>query len=118
MIFELTTSMLAGGLVGFSYYKKNGGASKDHEKIVRIARNCGLVNKEGKEIRIFRRSKKSNYTEYVYQMPQGLSEQQFLDKINNFQDGLNIKKILYIYEQNNRIVQIFIYSFLVSHFDL
>jgi len=92
MIFELTTSMLAGGLVGFSYYKKNGGASNDHEKIVSIARNCGLVNKEGKEIRIFRRSRKNNYTEYVYQMPQGLSEQHFLDKINNFQDGLNIKK--------------------------
>ncbi|MCV9886223.1 FtsK/SpoIIIE domain-containing protein [Metabacillus halosaccharovorans] len=92
MIFELTTTMFAGGLVGFSYYKMNGGPSNDHEKIVRIARNCGLVNKEGKEIRIFRKSKKNNYTEYVYQMPQGLSEKQFLDKINNFQDGLNIKK--------------------------
>lgn len=92
MIFEITTSLIAGGLAGFSYCKMNGGSSKDHEKIVRIARNCGLVNKEGKEIRIFRKSKKNNHSEYVYQMPQGLSEKQFLDKINNFQDGLNIKK--------------------------
>ncbi|PGT89236.1 FtsK/SpoIIIE domain-containing protein [Bacillus sp. AFS040349] len=92
MIFEITTSMLAGGLVGFSYYKKTGGGSNDHEKIVRISRNCGLVNKEGKEIRIFRKTRKKNYTEYVYQMPQGLSVNQFQSKIDNFNDGLNIKK--------------------------
>ncbi|MGQ4666544.1 FtsK/SpoIIIE domain-containing protein [Metabacillus halosaccharovorans] len=94
MIFELITTMFAGGLVGFSYYKMNGGPSNDHEKIVRIARNCGLVNKEGKELRIFRKSKKKNYTEYVYQMPQGLSVSQFQAKIENFNDGLNIKKTI------------------------
>lgn len=92
MIFEITTSMLAGGLVGYSYYQKSGGGSNDHDKIVKIARNCGLVNKEGKELRIFRKTRKNGYNEYAYQMPQGLSEKQFLDKIDNFQDGLNIKK--------------------------
>lgn len=101
MLFEITSSMLAGGLVGFSYYQKSGGGSNDHEKIVKIARNCGLVNKEGKEIRIFRKSnkrdrktKKKNYTEYVYQMPQGLSVNQFKAKLENFNDGLNIKKTI------------------------
>ncbi|MCM3160973.1 FtsK/SpoIIIE domain-containing protein [Metabacillus litoralis] len=66
---------------------------------MKIARNCGLINKEGKEIRIFRKSnnrdkksKKKNYTEYVYQMPQGLSVNQFKAKLDNFNDGLNIKK--------------------------
>lgn len=92
MLFEISTSILASGLVGFSYYKNTGGGSNDHQKIINIARNCGLKNKEGKEIRIHRKFKKEKFTEYVYQMPQGLSEQQFLDKINNFQDGLNIKK--------------------------
>ena len=94
MLFEVSTSLLASGLVGFSYYKKSGGGANDHTKIVNIARNCGLVNKEKREIRIYRKTQKSNYTEFVYQMPQGLSEKQFQEKLDNFQDGLNIKKTI------------------------
>lgn len=94
MIFELTTSILAGGLAGFSYLQQQGWGGNDHQKIVNIAKNCGLVNKEGKEIRIHRRTKLKNGMEYVYQLPQGLSEKQFQEKKHNFEDGLNIKKTL------------------------
>lgn len=94
MLFEVSTSILAGGLVGYSYLQKSGGIGDDHAKIVNIARNCGLVSKDGKEIRIHRKDKNKHFTEYVYQMPQGLSYNQFLLKIDNFNDGLNIKKIV------------------------
>ncbi|WP_339145469.1 MULTISPECIES: FtsK/SpoIIIE domain-containing protein [unclassified Sutcliffiella] len=92
MIFELTSSLVAGTLAGYAHYKKANGGTDDHQKIVKIARNCGLVNAEGKEIRIYRRTKKQSHTEFVYQMPQGLSSKQFVQKLDNFQDGLNIKK--------------------------
>ncbi|TYS74537.1 FtsK/SpoIIIE domain-containing protein [Sutcliffiella horikoshii] len=93
-MFEITSSIVAGSLAGYSYYQKSGGGRNDHSKIVNIARNCGLKNKEGKEIRIHRKSKKNGYTEFVYQMPQGLSAKDFQDKLDNFQDGLNIKKTI------------------------
>lgn len=93
-MFEITSSIVAGSIAGFSYYQKSGGGRNDHTKIVNIARNCGLKNKEGKEIRIHRKSKKDGYTEFVYQMPQGLSAKEFQDKLANFQDGLNIKKTI------------------------
>ncbi|MCA1319777.1 cell division protein FtsK [Bacillus tianshenii] len=92
MLFEITTSIIAGGLAGYAQYKKSGGGGNDHAKIVKIAANCGLSNREGKEIRIHRKSRKKGFTEYVYQMPTGLSAGEFQAKLPNFQDGLNIKR--------------------------
>jgi DNA segregation ATPase FtsK/SpoIIIE, S-DNA-T family len=93
MILELSTSLLAGGIFGMSHYFKNGGGNDDHKKIQLIARNCGLVSRDGKEIRIYRKDRKNKkFSEYVYQMPQGMSSKQFQDKLDHFQDGLNIKK--------------------------
>jgi DNA segregation ATPase FtsK/SpoIIIE, S-DNA-T family len=91
VLVELTTSVVAGAVFGATKYFQSGG-SKDHEKIVNIARNCGLVSKEGKEIRILRSNRGKAVSEYVYQMPQGLSEKQFHEKLDHFQDGLNIKR--------------------------
>lgn len=91
MLMEVFTTALAGGLLGVIQMKK-GSVGEDHKKIQLIAKNCGLVAKDGREIRIHRKSGNREWKEYVYQMPHGLSYKQFTDKINNFQDGLNIKK--------------------------
>lgn len=92
MLVEILGSTFFGGILIFSEIYKRGGGN-DHRKIQVIAKNCGLVSKEGKEIRIHRKSKNPHYTEYVYQLPLGLSSKQFQDKIHYFQDGLNAKKM-------------------------
>lgn len=91
MIFEILSSTVMGGLLGYTYIYQSGLGGNDTKKIENIASNCGLVAKDGKKIRIYRRTKKEGCTEYVFQMPQGLSSKEFQNKIDNFQDGLNIK---------------------------
>lgn len=86
-----TTSML--GVLATSYYYQNN-LTDDHKKIERIAENVGLLIREGKEkktIRLHskRYDKKSDSMEYVYQIPLGLEEKDFLDKKGKFIDGLN-----------------------------
>jgi DNA segregation ATPase FtsK/SpoIIIE, S-DNA-T family len=92
MLFELVSSAVVGGLVGASYLHQLGLGGNDTRNITRIAANAGLVAKDGMQIRPFRRSNKGNYVEYVFQLPQGLSSQQFRDKLDRFQDGLNAKR--------------------------
>ncbi|RYI24988.1 cell division protein FtsK [Bacillus infantis] len=92
MIVEVLTSFLAAGILGSSFIYQQGGGGNDHKKIETIAANSGLISKDKKSIRIHRRTKQKGYTEYVYQMPQGLSEKDFKDKLHRFQDGLNIKR--------------------------
>ncbi|KYD27022.1 hypothetical protein B4109_1253 [Geobacillus stearothermophilus] len=64
----------------------------DKTKIERIAANAGLVSKDGKQIRIYRRTKGEGFTEYVFQIPLGLSFADFERKKHVFEDGLNIKR--------------------------
>jgi DNA segregation ATPase FtsK/SpoIIIE, S-DNA-T family len=94
LIVEITTSLIGGSIFGLSQYFKKG-VGNDHKKIQLIAKNCGLVSKDGKEIRIYRKGGNREWKEYVYQMPHGLSYKQFKEKLDNFQDGLNIKKSTY-----------------------
>jgi S-DNA-T family DNA segregation ATPase FtsK/SpoIIIE len=94
MIFEVLSSTLMGGVLGYTFIYQNGLGGNDAKKIENIATNCGLVAKDGKKIRIHRRTRKKGYTEYVFQMPQGLSLKDFISKIDHFQDGLNIKSIV------------------------
>ncbi|VXC08976.1 conserved hypothetical protein [Bacillus sp. 349Y] len=91
MLVEVTTTLVGGCVFGLSHYLKNG-AGSDHKKIQVIAKNCGLVSKDGKEIRIYKKRGGRDWSEYVYQMPHGLSYKEFQAKLDNFQDGLNIKK--------------------------
>jgi len=100
MIFEIASSVVMGGILGTTFYYQKGGIN-DHPKIENIAKNCGLVSKDGKEIRILRKSRKKGYTEYVYQIPQGLSFKEFQAKLDNFQDGLNSKKSLLDFSIND-----------------
>lgn len=90
ILFEIlsTASML--GIAGTAYYYKHKGAANDHEKIKKIADTAGLKTSEG-GIRLYRKHKKDNYTEYVYKIPLGMSFKQFEEKKDIFIDGLNNK---------------------------
>lgn len=99
MIFEITTSILAGGLVGYSYYQKTGG-SDDAVKIQRICANNGLTLKEGGKTRTMQLLRRSAIkdgkvivgTEFAYRIPLGLSFRDFENKKDHLQDGLNNKQ--------------------------
>jgi DNA segregation ATPase FtsK/SpoIIIE, S-DNA-T family len=92
LLAEVTATLVGGSVYGFSQFYKHRNGKSDHKKIQLIAKNCGLTSKDGKELRIFRKESNREWTEYIYQMPQGMSSQQFQEKLNHFQDGLNIKK--------------------------
>jgi DNA segregation ATPase FtsK/SpoIIIE, S-DNA-T family len=99
MLVELTTTLLAGGLVGFSY-KQQQGVSNDAAKIQRICAANGLTVKEDKKQRtmqLLRRSRikdgeKVVGTEYAYRIPLGLSFHDYENKKDHLQDGLNNKQ--------------------------
>ncbi|MGM0903037.1 MAG: FtsK/SpoIIIE domain-containing protein [Bacillota bacterium] len=94
MFFEITTTTLMAGLVGFSYFKKSG--LNDADKIQKIALNCGLTIKEGEEIKtiqLYRKKKHDWGREYIYRIPLGLSFQDFEKRIHHLRDGLNSKKM-------------------------
>lgn len=90
MLFEILTTTSMAAIAGSSYYFKNKNSTNDHDKIIKIADAAGLKTLEG-SIRIYRRNKKKDYTEYVYKIPLGLSFKQFEDHKQLFIDGLNNK---------------------------
>ncbi|WP_052144636.1 FtsK/SpoIIIE domain-containing protein [Halalkalibacter okhensis] len=92
MFLEIGSSVVMAGLASYTYLYQSGVGGNDTKKIENISKNCGLVAKDGKTIRIHRKSRKKKYSEYVFQMPQGLSSKEFESKLDNFQDGLNIKR--------------------------
>ncbi|MEK4970730.1 FtsK/SpoIIIE domain-containing protein [Cytobacillus sp. FSL R7-0696] len=92
MLFELLSSAVVGGLIGYSKLSQRGLGGNDTNNISRIAENAGLVAKDGTKIRPYRRTKQVDHTEYVFHLPQGLSSKQFREKVDRFQDGLNAKK--------------------------
>ncbi|NNV07762.1 cell division protein FtsK [Geobacillus sp. MMMUD3] len=91
MLFEILSSLVAGGIAATTYLKQQG-VGNDKTKIERIAANTGLVTKDGKQIRIHRRTKGDGFIEYVFQIPLGLSFADFERKKHVFEDGLNIKR--------------------------
>ncbi|MEH7342786.1 FtsK/SpoIIIE domain-containing protein [Bacillus sp. JJ1532] len=93
MLFEIVTTSLAAGLVGFSYFKRS--ELDDGEKIKKIALNCGLYVKEEKEIRtmqLYRKKKHEWGMEYVYRIPLGMCLTDFEKKTEHLRDGLNNRK--------------------------
>ena len=90
MFFEIVSTLAMAGVAGFAYYQKSLLDENDHKKIKKIADASGLyVGNE--KIRIYRKTKNADHWEYVYQVPLGLSFNQFLEKKQVFTDGLNIK---------------------------
>ncbi|WNS74224.1 FtsK/SpoIIIE domain-containing protein [Bacillus sp. DTU_2020_1000418_1_SI_GHA_SEK_038] len=102
MLVEVTTSLLAGCLVGYSFLQKQGGGVNDAAKIQRICTNNGLTVKENgekKTMQLLRRSKikdggKVVGTECAFRIPLGLSFHDFENKKDNIQDGINNKQAI------------------------
>lgn len=94
MIFEIGSSIVMGGVVGYTYLLKSGGID-DASKIQRICANSGLTVKENgqtKTIHLHRKSRNKWGNEYVYRIPLGLSFKDFDSKKHVLQDGLNNKR--------------------------
>ena len=94
MIFEIGSSIVMAGVAGYSYLKTSGPATNDAEKIQRVFANSGLTIKENgrtKTIRLHRKRKIESGTEYVFQLPLGMSSKQIIDHQHVIEDGLNIR---------------------------
>lgn len=108
MIFEITTSILAGGLAGYSYLQKSGG-SNDAAKIQRICASNGLTVKEHGKTRTMQLLRRSSIkdggqtvgTEYAYRIPLGLSFKDYQNKQGHLQDGLNNKQSVLDFSLND-----------------
>jgi len=97
MILEVVSSSIIGGIYLAAKLKGGEGPTNDHQKIKMIADAVGL-KKNGQSIRIHRkyRPKNKHYTEYIYQIPLGLSLEDFQEKHQKFEDGLNNKQTRYL----------------------
>ncbi|MGG0554905.1 FtsK/SpoIIIE domain-containing protein [Priestia aryabhattai] len=97
MILEVVSSSIIGGIYLAAKLKGGEGPTNDYQKIKMIADAVGL-KKNGQSIRIHRkyRPKNKHYTEYIYQIPLGLSLEDFQEKHQKFEDGLNNKQTRYL----------------------
>lgn len=94
MFFEIGSTIVMAGVAGWAYLKQNGPATNDAEKIQRIFANSGMTIKEKgkmKTIRLHRKRSFKNGTEYVYQLPLGMSSKQIIDSKHVLEDGLNVR---------------------------
>lgn len=96
MIFEIVSTAAVGAIGGYAFCK-NAGLSlsnNDAAKIKRIFENAKLtINEEGrkKTIRLHRKRKIDSGTEYVYQMPLGMSLKEVENHKDVIEDGLNVQ---------------------------
>lgn len=89
MLFEITSSAIVGGIVGYTYLTQSG-LTDEGKKIVRICENAGLSVK-GESMRLLRRSRREWGTEFAYRIPLGLSLADYERKIDAIRDGLNAR---------------------------
>ncbi|EKN67524.1 FtsK/SpoIIIE domain-containing protein [Schinkia azotoformans] len=85
--------LLASGVLAGSFYIRRGGT--DAQRIQRICRKAGLyVKYDGKEdtMKLLRSKRGSNFIEYVFRIPEGLSSKDFIKKKDVIEDGLNTSK--------------------------
>lgn len=97
--------MLLLGIVGctvmsglLAYTQMDSGGLTEASKIQRIAHHSGLHVKDGKKIhtiQLLRRQRHPWGVEFVYRIPLGLTFQDFQDKKQNLEDGLNHKRALF-----------------------
>ncbi|AXI29429.1 hypothetical protein CIB87_10550 [Priestia megaterium] len=102
MILEVVSSSIIGGIYLVAKLKGGESPTNDHQKIKMIADAVGL-KKNDQSIRIHRkyRPKNKHYTEYIYQIPLGLSLEDFQEKHQKFEDGLNNKQTRYLLSFND-----------------
>ncbi|AGE60829.1 FtsK/SpoIIIE-like protein [Bacillus phage Eoghan] len=94
MIIELLTCSAFGGLAATAFLKKNA-ITNDSQKIHKIFTLSGLNVKDGDRVltpQLVRKIDHSWGTEYKYRLPLGRSFQDFEQKQNVIQDGLNNRR--------------------------
>ncbi|MFC4409427.1 FtsK/SpoIIIE domain-containing protein [Chungangia koreensis] len=94
MILEVGSTIVMAGIAGWAYLKQNGPATNDAEKIQRIFANTGMMVKEQGKTKTIRLQKKRTVeggTEYVYQLPLGMSSKQVQEAKHVLEDGLNVR---------------------------
>lgn len=90
MIFETVTTITFGGIAAYSYFKSEGPAVNDSEKILKIFNNAGW--KKGNEtIRILKKRKIEGGMEYVFQTPLGLGSRKIIENKDILEDGINTR---------------------------
>lgn len=97
MLVEIFSSIAMSGVLAWTYLDERG-ASNDASKIQKIAKMSGLVKKDGNQthtIHLLRKRRQKWGTEYVYRIPLGFSYNDFQDRRQNFEDGLNIRNSLW-----------------------
>ncbi|MEK4025487.1 FtsK/SpoIIIE domain-containing protein [Sporosarcina sp. FSL W7-1283] len=95
MLFEIITTGLMGGIAIKAYTKKQGIASNESGKIQRIISLSGLNVKDGKDTLTTQLIRKKKYEwgwEYKYRIPLGRSFQDYQNKLNIIEDGLNNRR--------------------------
>ncbi|MEK3976031.1 FtsK/SpoIIIE domain-containing protein [Psychrobacillus sp. FSL K6-1267] len=95
MIFEVLTTSLMGGIALNAFIKKKGLATNDSGKIQRIISLSGLNVKDGKDTLTTQLIKKKQHDwgwEYKYRIPLGRSFNDYLNKMDILQDGINNRR--------------------------
>ncbi|MGG3801815.1 FtsK/SpoIIIE domain-containing protein [Metabacillus fastidiosus] len=91
MLLEFGSTILMAGVAGFAYLKSNGSPSNDAAKIQSIFTNSKWTGVNGETIRIHRKRKFQDGTEYVYQLPLGFDRKKIESEKHILEDGLNIR---------------------------
>jgi len=95
MIFEFLTTTFMGGIALKAYVKKQGLATNDNGKIQRIISLSGLNVTDGKDTlttQLIRKKQHDWGWEYKYRIPLGRSFNDYLNKMDTLQDGINNRR--------------------------
>lgn len=95
MLFEILTTTFMGGIALKAFVKKKGLATNDSGKIQRIISLSGLNITEGKDTlttQLIRKKQHDWGWEYKYRIPLGRSFNDYLNKMDTLQDGINNRR--------------------------
>jgi hypothetical protein len=90
VLFEIGSTILMGGLAGYSFLKYRGSSTNDADKIQRIFTNANW-NTKGETIRLQRKRNIEGGVEYVYQLPLGFDRKRIEENKHILEDGLNVR---------------------------
>lgn len=95
MLFEILTTTIFGGIAAKAFVEKNNLATNESGKIQRIMSLAGLNVKDGNKTLTTQLIKKKKYDwgwEYKYRIPLGRSFNDYLNKLDVLQDGINNRR--------------------------
>lgn len=100
LLVTIGSTIIMGGIAGVAYFKQNGPATNDAEKIQKIFANVGWNGKNGETIRLQRKAKFNGGTEYIYQIPLGFDRKDIERKKHILEDGLNIRHKFFEFDKS------------------